>query len=372
MKKILFLHSSSELYGSDRSLLNLIKNIDKENFVVTVVLPDNGPLVDELKKIKGVEVLIKDIAVLRRKYLSVKGLIYYGIDFINSIFYLSRIIFKKKIDIVYTNTSVVFPGGIAAKMLGKKSIWHIREIIENKLERKVVSTIVNLFSDTIIANSRATASSISQNSKKLKVVYNAIESKGTQTTSNKVTSKNEIVVGMAGRINRWKGQKLFVDMAEKVLQENKSVKFEIAGGVYKGEDQLLDDLMAYINNKGLESKVTLLGQVDDMDFFYNNIDIFILPSIQPEPFGLVVLEAMEREIPVVATNHGGPVEIIENNVDGYLVDYVDASEMSKVVLQLACDSELRKKIGQSGRKKRRNTFSLENYVSSICKILMDI
>ena len=69
------------------------------------------------------------------------------------------------------------------------------------------------------------------------------------------------------------------------------------------------------NVKNLNNKVILLGQVDDMMSFYKGLDIFILPSIQPEPFGLVVIEAMNNKLPVVATNHGGPVEIIENKVN---------------------------------------------------------
>ncbi|MED1471924.1 glycosyltransferase family 4 protein [Bacillus salipaludis] len=372
MKTILFLHSSSELYGSDRSLLNLIKNIDKKIFAVSVILPENGPLVNELKNINNVDVVIKNIATLRRKHLSIKGLIQYAINLIDSLFFLISIIVKKRINIVYTNTSVVFPGGIAAKLLGRKSIWHIREIIDNRFERKVVSKIVNLFSDTIIANSKATALAISQNSEKVKVVYNAIESSQSKGITQKFTTKDSIVIGMAGRINRWKGQKLFVDMAEKVLKGNNTVQFVIAGDVYKGEDHILDDLREYIMNKDLQSKIKLLGQVDDMDSFYKNIDIFILPSIQPEPFGLVVLEAMERGIPVVATNHGGPVEIIENNVDGFLVDYIDASEMSKVVLKLVSDSVLRNSIGEKGKEKRNNVFTLENYVRNISNIMTEL
>jgi glycosyltransferase involved in cell wall biosynthesis len=372
MKNILFLHSSSELYGSDRSLLNLIRNLDKSKLRITVILPENGPLVDELKKVNDVDVLIKGIATLRRKHLSVKGFIQYGIDFINSLFYLIRILIKKNIDVVYTNTSVVFTGGIAAKILRRKSIWHIREIIENKFEKKVVASIVNLFSDTIIANSKATASGISENKEKIKVVYNAIESTQKNITNRILTSDEEIVIGMAGRINRWKGQKLFVDMAEEVLKVNNSVRFVIAGDVYKGEDHILDDLKAYINNKGLERSVTLLGQVEDMNEFYKNIDIFVLPSIQPEPFGLVVLEAMEREIPVIATNHGGPVEIIENNVDGFLVDYENSSEMSEIALRLVSDKSLRNRIGKKGKEKRSNAFSIENYVNKISDIVSGI
>lgn len=271
---------------------------------------------------------------------------------IKSIKFINNLIKEKNIDIVYTNTSVIFAGGISAKLCKVKSIWHIREIIKSKYERFIVSRIVNTFSDYIIANSKATAEAISKNKDKVKVIYNAIDIEKNidleyndgaykEVAATVVRSNKKIKVGMAGRINRWKGQKLFVDMAKLVSQENDNVEFLIAGNVYKGEDYILDDLKEYILESGVKDKIGLLGQVDNMNSFYKNIDIFILPSIQPEPFGLVVIEAMNNKLPVVATNHGGPVEIIDNNIDGFLVDYKNAKEMAQVVNKLIKDKELR-------------------------------
>lgn len=370
MKNILFLHSSSELYGSDRSLLNLLKNLDRKDFNISVILPCEGPLVDEVKKLNDINIVIQELAILRRKNLNLKGIFAYLRDLFKSIKFLKRVIKEKSIDIIYTNTSVVFPGGITAKLLGKKSVWHIREIISNKFECVVVSFIVNTFSDVIIANSRATGERISKNSKKVKVVYNAIEQKSETIKVPRIDDK--VVIGMAGRINRWKGQKLFIDMAKDVLEQNENVKFKIAGDVYKGEEHILEDLKAYVKETGVEEYIEFLGQVNNMDEFYNNIDIFILPSIQPEPFGLVVIEAMEKELPVVATDHGGPTEIIDNKINGYLVGYENSSEMSKQVLELINDDNLRKKIGKKAKEKRNKMFNIEKYVENISKILIQI
>lgn len=120
MKNVLFLHSSSELYGSDRSLLNLLKNLKNKNFKCIVILPEEGPLAIEINKLGYVKVIIRELAVLRRKNLSLKGLYHYSKQFLQSIIFLKKVIKLEDIDIVYTNTSVVFPGGIAAKLCGKK------------------------------------------------------------------------------------------------------------------------------------------------------------------------------------------------------------------------------------------------------------
>lgn len=380
MKKIVFLHSSSELYGSDRSLLNLVKNLDRNEFDITVVLPEDGSLVDEILKLHNIDIIINELAVLRRKNLSIKGMLNYFIELYRSIEFINKLIREKNIDIVYTNTSVVFAGGISAKLCKVKSIWHIREIIKNKYERFIVSKIVNSFSDCIIANSKATANSISKNINKLKVIYNAIEiheevNSEFNRTYEEIAATCEsigktIKIGMAGRINRWKGQKLFVDMAEIVSKNNKNVEFLIAGDVYKGELKILEDLKEYITMKNLNHKIKLLGQVNDMSSFYKELDIFILPSIQPEPFGLVVIEAMNNNLPVVATNHGGPVEIIDNNIDGFLVDYKEANEMAEVVDKLINNSSLRRDISEKAKQKVKERFRANRYVKEIESILI--
>ena len=380
MNNIVFLHSSSELYGSDRSLLNLVKNLDKDKFNITVILPEDGPLVDKINSFDNVEVIINELAVLRRKNLSLSGMSKYFIELIRYIKFINNLIKEKSIDIVYTNTSVIFVGGISAKICKVKSVWHIREIIKSKYERFIVSKIVNIFSDYIIANSKATAEAISKNKDKVKVVYNAIDIEKNsgledidevykEVAATIVRSNNKIKIGMAGRINRWKGQKLFVDMAKLVSEENDNVEFLIAGDVYKGEDYILDDLKGYILESGVKDKIGLLGQVDNMSNFYKKLDIFVLPSIQPEPFGLVVIEAMNNKLPVVATNHGGPVEIIDNNIDGFLVDYKDAREMAQVVNKLIKDKELRNYIAANAEKKVKEKFNVSRYVDEISYIL---
>ena len=94
MKNVLFIHSSSELYGSDRSLLYIIKNLDKSKYNVYVILPYHGPLVNEMRELDNVHIEIFKVAVLRRKNLSFIGAISYFRDFIFSVSYLKKSIRK--------------------------------------------------------------------------------------------------------------------------------------------------------------------------------------------------------------------------------------------------------------------------------------
>lgn len=364
-KNILFLHSSSELYGSDRSLLNILKEIDKDKYGIYVVLPCEGPLFEEIKKINNINVEIFEIAVLRRKNLSLSGGRQYIKDFISSYKYIKDYIKKYNIDIVDTNTAVVFPGAMAAKHLRKKSIWHIREIIKSKVENIIISRIMNRYADIIIANSKATSQAIKVDVKKIRVVYNAVDE---QNNTERIPH-NEFIVGMAGRINRWKGQRLFVDVAEIVHKKYPNIVFLIAGEAYTGEEYLKDELKNYITQKSLEDTVKLLGQVNNMNEFYRTIDIFVLPSIQPEPFGLVIIEGMEYALPVIATNHGGPTEIIENNKNGFLVDYKSPEEMACRIIELIENKQKYNEIAKAGQKMKRDKYSVKSMVKSIESIL---
>ena len=367
MKNILFLHSSSELYGSDRSLLNITKYINKEKYNVHVILPCDGPLVEEMKKVPGVTVVIYSVAVLRRKHLSPKGIFSYFSDYSKSVKFIKKYIKENNIDLVDTNTAVVFPGAVAAKKAKIKSAWHIREIIKNKYENKFISMMMKRYANLIIANSKASGAALKVPESKIRVVYNAVEDKPI------VEGTHEgIVVGMAGRINRWKGQKLFVDAAKLVSEKHPEVKFVIAGEAYTGEEYLKDELIEYINNKNLSDTVSLLGQVNDMPGFYSNIDMFVLPSTQPEPFGLVVIEAMNYGLPVVATNHGGPVEIIDEGVDGYLVDWMEASQMAFRIMELVENPEKRNAMGLKGQQKKREKFSVNAMVLNVEKVFEEL
>lgn len=381
MKNILFVHASADLYGSDRSLYNLIKNLDKEQYRPFILLPYKGPLMDLLCHVENTEVFVQDFAVLRRKNFCLAGMIGYFVSLLDSVIRIRRLIRDNRIEVVYTNTSVVFPGAIAAKLCGIKSVWHIREILQEKpMINKFLRTIIDKFSDVIIVNSQATKESvIGKNPQKVKVIYNAIDLSSNIAADSKNEFKErynikdeELVVGMAGRINRWKGQKLFIDMAGEVLGYKKNVKFVIAGDTFSGEEILLEDLKEYVASKQMKDHIIFTGNIKNMNEFYSALDIFVLPSIKPEPFGLVVLEAMGRGIPVVATNHGGPVEIVDDGEDGFLVDYRDCLQMSKVILKLLDDKNLRDRIGKKAKEKPGRKFSMQKYVSQIENTLKDL
>ncbi len=366
MKNILFVHSSSEKYGSDKSLLNLIKQLSNGDYRIFVILPETGPLVKEIKPYA--KIFFSSAGILRRKNFTFIGIFRYLFSLFGDINFIQKIIKKNDIDVVYTNTSVTLASPIAAILSRKKSIWHIREIIQSRFENIVISSFVLIFSSHVIYNSQATKNNMFfQRFKKKKfVIYNVIDTDGI-FLSKKNTKR--ITVGMAGRINKWKGQKLFLKAAKIVHQTNPNISFEIAGDIYPGDEDIKKELLKYSHDNSMTNYVKFLGLVKNMNSFYNDLNIFVLPSTNPEPFGLVVLEAMIHELPVIATNHGGPTEILDDGIDGMLVPWNTPTDMAKAILFLSSNESVRKRMGVIARKKVLENFSTEHYLSEIKKVI---
>jgi glycosyltransferase involved in cell wall biosynthesis len=246
MKHILCLHSSSDLYGSDRSLLRTIRALDKKLYTVYVCLPYDGPLVDELRN-DGIETFVFDLGIVRRKLFTPIGIFQFLYGFITALVKIVSIIRTKEINFIHSNTAAVLVGGVAAKLTGKKHLWHVREIIVSPvIVRKCISfflhhfgTIVIGVSDSVIDNLAIDQPSIRKHSV---VIHNGLEienfAKGNREKIRTEFSidERELLIGMIGRVSRWKGQDLFLDVATEVRKHKTNVTFIAIGSPFQGQE----------------------------------------------------------------------------------------------------------------------------------------
>ncbi|HET8889176.1 MAG TPA: glycosyltransferase family 4 protein, partial [Candidatus Angelobacter sp.] len=174
---------------------------------------------------------------------------------------------------------------------------------------------------------------------------------------------DEVLIGMAGRVTRWKGQSVFVQAAKLIAEGRPQVKFAAVGGVFDTEKFYMDRFRKEVRDAGLENRLTINDFRADMPDVFAALDIFVLPSILPEPFGLVVIEAMASGKPVVATAPGGPSETVVDGETGFLVPPSDASAIAKALEELLADPQKRISMGEAGRRRAREVFSLPRYVA---------
>lgn len=378
MKKILFLHTGSEMYGADKVMLDLIKNLDKTKYSPYVILPEDGMLADKLRNI-SVKIDIVPYPVLRRKYFNVSGILKYIVMYFKYSKQLVKLAKKEQIDIIHNNTSAVLEGCYVSKILNIPLVWVVHEIIINpKLIFNIICKIIAHYSTETIVVSNAVKNHLLSSGyfkkNKIKVIHNGVDSSifNPNTNCNYLYSEWNIpntakVIGMIGRVNSWKGQEDFLIATNKVLENNKNVYAIIVGGVFVGEEKYKNILLENINKSPFKDRIIYSDYRNDTEAIHKLFDIFVLPSINPDPLPTVVLEAMATGKPIVGYAHGGVCEMVKNGVNGLLVEPRNPDLLANAINKLLQNKKLCKQMGKKSLERFNNNFSMTRYVNNYSK-----
>lgn len=381
MKNILFIHQSAEMYGSDKTLLLLIRHINRERFCPVVILPNEGPLKKALE-LENIEVYIAPVIKLHRKMFTPKNMVSLLKQIKQAFRIVNKINENYNFEIVYSNTLAVLLGYLFAKKNRIKHVWHVHEIIESpkivaKIFRFLLHTKSNFFT---IYNSNATADfwkSSSQKNIEYEVVTNGLEVPSSPLLVNEIVYirkeifdvNNEIVIGLVGRINKWKGQFILLEAFSKLIKKYPDLRLIFVGSTTENQSYILKELTAKIDAFQIVNQVKIVPFQPDINKIWSAIDIAIVPSVEPEPFGLVAVEAMLAKKPVIASNHGGLTEIVIHEHTGFLVQPNNVTDLVNAIETLVNDEAKRLEMGEKGYVRAVEEFSIYKYVSNIEKIL---
>ena len=343
-KRVLLLHSSNDMYGASRIVLQVIDILIKAQYEVYVILPYKGVL-NKIIIDKGAFCSIYNLGVFRKKYMNLKGLCNRFIKIKKAKNYIANYIDKHHIDLLYTSTSVIISGGLAAKKSGIPSISHIHEIpTANKPYEIFSGLFVRYFSKKVIVVSNSVAKHWQPYLKKhqLLKVYNGIIFPVTKSLYNKrKTIEQNITVTSIARLIPYKGHKYFIEVAKELLKLNKQYHFLIVGDTFPGYEAYEEELKTLVSENDLHQKIHFLGYRTDVDDILVKSDLFFHPSIAPDPLPTVLFEAIKLKVPVVATKLGGAVEILDNGNCGLLVPYNNAKKVAELINDYFKDEKLK-------------------------------
>ena len=383
---VLFAHAGAELYGADRILLELADGLHQRGFVVDVVLPGPGPLHAELAQV-GVTARQRNLGVLRRRYFTPLGLLNRlcrigaaALDLRRQALRLQR---EQGAVVVHSNTTAVLAGALAARWAGVPHVWHVHEITTRpRWFARLMAGCVGLLSDRAVFVSAATRDHVCALSPRVRVkalvIHNGIDTaRATDGRRGMLRAgcgfdAQHVVVGMVGRINWWKGQGKLLDCAAALVPQDERLRFLMVGGTFDGDDRVRDELLQRIAGLGLRQQVVLQDFRPDVGNVLADIDIFVLPSTEPDPFPTVVLEAMAAGLPVVAFGHGGVCEMIEHGVTGLLCAPVDAGAMAAAIRRLADAPALRQQMGAAGRQRLQRLFTREVFLDRFAALYTEL
>ncbi len=376
---ILLLHSSSDLYGASKILLTTVKLL-RNDFQITVVLSEEGPLAIALRE-EEIDVVIIRLGILRRKYFNPTGLLNRLLVLKNAKEALTKVVIEKKINIIYSNTAAVLIGVLVAKSCNIKHIWHIHEIIPKPIWlSKFIGFLLNNFSDKVVVVSDAVNNHwkpLIKNKEKLVTIYNGIDYnpylESIPTLRDELGIKDGILlIGMVGRVHFWKGQKYFLELVSLINEKFENVRFVMVGDAFPGYEYLYDELSIQKKDLNIENVVYDLGFRTDIPQILKSFDLFISPSILPDPLPTVILEAMASGVPVIATNHGGSVEMVSNGRTGVLIPWDNAQKAFEFFKPLIENKEQRSLMGIEGQKRVLEHFSINSFKENMRKILKSL
>jgi len=193
-------------------------------------------------------------------------------------------------------------------------------------------------------------------------VYNGIDMNTPLENINKedfynrfgIDSKNKIFVGIIARLDKVKDHETFLKAAKEVVDINSSVEFILAG---EGNDE--KKLKTLVNELGIKNNVHFVGFLKDQYSFYNSIDINVLTSIS-ESFPYAVLEGALMKKPVITTNVGGLSQLVEDDINGFLIEVGDYKKLANKILYLVENKEKRIIMGENLYQKVKNNYSSES------------
>jgi len=373
--KVLFLHQGAELYGSDFIFYLVVRAMAR--YVEPIVVLDNeGPLVEKLGEVCDT-VLVRPLGVLRRKYMNLRGAFTLLGLLVSASWGLRKLIKREGVVLVYSNTIGVLPGALAAKLTGRPHLSHIHEIIvKPRLLGRMLSWFALTLSDGVVGVSGPVAQHLAAmvpgKAEKVTVIHNGLstqpfdEAEGGHIRREFGLDDEMPFIAMVGRIHFWKGQDFLIEAA-RIMKEQGATDFRIAvvGDVFPGYEALLDELKDKVAAYGLEEQVLFCGFRRDVARFLKDADIVVLPSTLPDPLPTVVLEAMASRKPVVATAHGGALEMVDDGITGYLVSPDDPEAMAHRLLELAQNRALQHEMGRRGRERFERMFTIERFEQDI-------
>ena len=320
---------------------NLYNTLDPHQYRLSVIfLRGDGPVGDAFRKL-GIDVRTID-------WRGGRGDIAGALRF-------ARALRLMKPSIVHLHAGGLSPRFVSKAAAGARVIVHYHSLEEeSRTDKRRRATRTPIAADLVIANSEATARSVSRGEPL--VVYPGVNA---LRKILRRTAGDTIVVGAAARLVPVKGISYLIEALALLAGHSPAIRLEIAG---HGPEQL--KLEAAAAREGVADRVKFLGWVDDVASTLDKWDIVALPSLA-EGLGIAALEAMARGIPVVATEVGGLTEVIADGTTGFLVPAKDPQALADRISQLAKDRALREKIGAAARERVKERFSVERESQAI-------
>jgi L-malate glycosyltransferase len=378
--RVLFVNHTAVVSGAERSLLDLLSALSREDDVQLLLATPPGALA-RLAAARGIATtpILGTAGSLRLHPLHTPRAL---LEMAIAARQLRRAASRHRAEIVHANS---IRAGIVlalARIRRPARIVHVRDCLPPGRLSTATLRLVSASATTVIANSRYTADSVRAAAPlaPLEIVYNAVDL--TRFDPSKIDragararlgedGARAALLGVVAQITPWKGQDTAIEALRLLSEEGVdaqlllvgAAKFVAASTRFDNEDYVAR-LRALIERAGLDERVSWLGERDDVAEIVRALDVLLLPSWE-EPFGRAAIEAMALEVPVVVTTIGGPAEIVEDGREGYLAEPREPRAWADAVRRVLQSGDHGAAMGRAGRERVERKFTIAQHVEAI-------
>ncbi len=374
-KRILQIIPNMEIGGAERTVLEITSFLKDTNFS-SLVLTSGGKLIDDLEK-ANIEVI--KLKIDKKNPYSI----------IKNFFLFIKIFREKKINLVHVRSRAPAWSAIfAAKKLGIPVLttWH-GHVSNSSFIKKIYNSIM-LKGDAVIANSIYTAENISKiygiNKSKIDIIPRGVDVnnfKKSDINSHeiakikenwKIFDKEKVIILLPARLTKWKGHEVAIEAINLLKGESffKNIVCLFAGE-QKNSQKYIHNLNRLISSYSLEKKIRLIGKVENMPLAYHASDVILSPSIEPEPFGRIPIEAQASGKIIISCDAGAVKDTIKSgkNFTGFkAIPNNSESLADKIKIALKMENEEIQGMQKRAIMNVKNNFSLE----SMCKKTLEV
>ena len=368
-RRVLIVSPSAKAAGSERALVGLARHLPEFGWQASVVLLEAGPLSSWLETV-GCSSVVVQAHRTRQVHRAIA-----------TVAHLARLARSTRGDVVLSNMDKGhIYGGLAGFLVRRPAVlWqhgvpNDRHRIPSggleKLAALVPKASVIASSDlAVVAQQRVTRAPVHKVAPGIAVNEVAAASGRGSELRAALGWQEKTVVGIVGRLQRWKGQEVFLQAAALLARERSDLQFCVVGGAILGwEGSYEADLHAQAERDPvLGNRVYFAGHQDDVYAWIDALDIVVHASFG-EPFGLVLIEAMALAKPLVATDEGGPSEIVEDGISGLLVRSRDPHALAGAVRRIVNEAGLAERLS-TGARARADTFTETKMAAGIAALL---
>jgi O-antigen/teichoic acid export membrane protein/glycosyltransferase involved in cell wall biosynthesis len=384
-KRILFVEQNLDgtIGGSHHSLLLLVKHLDRTRFEPVVAFYQHHSLLDEYERCARVVMLpayvpirlsiaggthpVNALVLPVRKLLNLIGAMQFA---------ASRVlaVFRIRPHLIHLNNCVLTGAEwpLAAWLCGAPTVVHQRG--------HAPPPWYTHFFDRVICISRDVQAALERDdpsiTNRIVQIHNGIDLDAYQALAEQRSTAEvraefglrdgELLIAMVGNVHEWKGQEILL-RALPLLPPSVRWRCLFVGGVPTNatNQAYYAHLLELQREYALEERTSFTGYRSDVSAIVGASDVLVHTSITPEPMGRVILEGMTLGRPTIATNHGGPTEIIEHEVSGFLVAPGDPKALADCMSRVLCSPSLRARVGSAAQERVRSFFDVRGYVTRV-------